>query len=90
MILTSNAGELVSRDMLCDETKVLVKSLREKYQEMPVITGKVDDEAGSILTVWMNLTNESWTILATNKDYSCVIGVGQKLKVIEYNKKGTI
>lgn len=88
--LASNAGELVTRDMLCDETKILVKSLREKYQEMPIISGKTEDEAGSIMTLWMNPSNETWTILATNKDYSCVIGVGNKLKVIDYIKKGNV
>ena len=88
--LASNAGELVPRDMLCDDTKVIVQSLREKYKEMPVVTGKVDDEAGSLLTIWMNPINNTWTILATSKDYSCVIGVGQDLKVVNYNKKGNI
>lgn len=81
-----NAGELVSRDMFCADTKVIVKELREKFKEVPVVTGKADDEAQSIMTIWLNPVDETWTIVATNKDYSCIIGVGQKLKVIDYAK----
>lgn len=89
IVLTSNAGEVVPRDMFCDDTKTIVKSLKETYQEMPVISGRVDDEANSILTIWTNPTTDSWTIVATKKDYSCIIGTGEKLKVINYSKKNT-
>lgn len=83
----ANAGEVISRDMFCADTKLIVKDLRDKYNEIPVVTGKVDDEAQSLMTIWMNPVEETWTIVATNKDYSCIIGVGQKLKVIDYSKK---
>ena len=88
--ITCNAGEVVTRDMFCADTKLIVKDLREKYKEMPVITGKADDEAQSLMTIWMNPVDETWTIVATNKDYSCIIGVGQQLKVIDYAKKKMI
>lgn len=85
-----NAGEVVTRDMYCADTKVIVKELREKYREIPVVTGKADDEAKSVMTIWLNPVDDTWTILATNKDYSCIIGVGQGLKVIDYAKKKMI
>jgi hypothetical protein len=87
LTLNAFAGEVVQRDMFCADTKLIVKDLREKYNEIPVVTGKVDDEAKSLMTIWMNPVEETWTIVATNKDYSCIIGVGQKLKVIDYAKK---
>ena len=87
LTLNAFAGEVVQRDMFCADTKIIVKDLREKYNEIPVVTGKVDDEAKSLMTIWMNPVEETWTIVATNKDYSCIIGVGQKLKVIDYAKK---
>ena len=90
LTLNSYAGEVVSRDMYCADTKVIVKELREKYKEMPVVSGKADDEAQSLMTIWMNPVEETWTIVATNKDYSCIIGVGQQLKVIDYGKKKMI
>lgn len=89
-VLTSNAGEMVQRDMFCDETATIQKTLREKYQEIPVLIGKTDDLAGSIMTIWSNPVEETWTIVTTKDDYSCVIGVGQKLTVIDYRKKKNI
>jgi hypothetical protein len=88
--ITCNAGEVVTRDMYCADTKVIVGQLREKYKEIPVITGKADDEVQSLMTIWMNPIDETWTIVATNKDYSCIVGVGQQLKVIDYAKKKMI
>jgi hypothetical protein len=90
LTLNVYAGEVITRDMFCADTKLIVKDLREKYKEIPVITGKADDEAQSLMTIWMNPVEETWTIVATNKDYSCIIGVGQKLKVIDYSKKKMI
>ena len=87
LTLNAFAGEVITRDMFCADTKLIVKDLKEKYKEIPVITGKADDEAQSLMTIWMNPVEETWTIVATNKDYSCIIGVGQKLKVIDYSKK---
>ena len=87
--LTSNASETVQREMLCDDTKIIVKTLKETYQEMPVITGRVDDEAKSILTIWTNPSTDTWTIVATKDDFSCIIGTGEKLKVINYSKKNS-
>lgn len=88
--LASNAGEVVQRDMYCDDTKVIVKDLRDKYKEIPVATGKADDEAKSLMTLWMNPVEETWTIVATSREYSCIIGVGKQLKVIDYSKKKMI
>jgi hypothetical protein len=88
--LASNASETVQREMLCDNTTVIVKTLKETYHEIPVITGRVDDEVKSILTIWTNPSTDTWTIVATHKDYSCIIGTGEKLKVINYTKGNNI
>lgn len=84
---TSIAGELILRDMYCDDTKFIATELRDKYKEVPVISGKPNDIAGSTMTIWMNPITESWTIVTTKEDYSCIIGVGEKLKVINYERK---
>ncbi len=85
-----NAGEVVSRDMYCDETTVINKILREKYQEIPVLIGKAGDLAESIMTLWTNSITESWTIVSTKEDFSCIVGVGEKLTVIDYKRKKNI
>ncbi len=87
---TVTAGEIVQRDMYCDDTKTITKELRDKYKEIPVVMGKVDDVTNSLMTIWTNPINESWTIVATNGDYSCIVGSGEKLTVIDYKRKKNI
>ena len=74
--------------MPCYNTKEIFKSLREKYKELPLMTGQVDDEANSVVSIWLNPVDNNWTILATKKDLTCVVGMGTDMKIIPY-KKGT-
>ena len=90
MTLTATAGEVEIRDMYCDTTKQIFETLKSKYYEIPVITGKAEDAAGSIMTIWTNPANDSWTIVATKDDTSCIIGVGNSLKVIPYKKHKSV
>ena len=52
------------------------------------MTGQVGDEASSIVSIWLNPVDNNWTILATKKDLTCVVGVGTDMKIIPH-KKGT-
>ncbi len=85
-----NAGEVVTREMYCDETNKINNILRDKYQEIPVLIGKTSDLAESIMTLWTNPVDNTWTIVSTKNDYSCIIGVGEKLTVIDYKRKKNI
>jgi len=80
--------DTIEAELPCYNTKELFKSLREKYKEMPLLTGKATDEARSTLSVWMNPTEKNWTIVATTEDISCVVGMGTDIKLINY-KTGT-
>ena len=80
--------ESITADMPCYNTKEIFKSLREKYKELPFMTGQVGDEASSIVSIWLNPVDNNWTILATKKDLTCVVGVGTDMKIIPH-KKGT-
>jgi hypothetical protein len=80
--------ESITIDLPCYNTKEIFKSIREKYKELPLMTGQVADEASSIVSIWLNPVDNNWTILATKKDLTCVIGVGTDMKIIPY-KKGT-
>ena len=80
--------ESISVDLPCYNTKEIFKSLREKYKEFPVMTGSVSDEANSVISLWLNPVDNKWTILATKKDLTCVVGVGIDMKIVPY-KKGT-
>lgn len=78
----------VKIELPCYNTTELFKSLREKFKELPLLTGKADDEANSTMSLWMNPIDNDWTIIATKKDISCVVGTGTDMKLIPY-KKGT-
>lgn len=80
--------EKISIDLPCYNTKEIFKSLREQFKEFPILTGDADDEAKSKISIWMNPIELNWTIIATKKDISCVIGVGTDLILLNY-KKGT-
>ena len=80
--------ESITADMPCYNTTEIFKSLREKYKELPFMTGQVADEASSIVSIWLNPVDNNWTILATKKDLTCVVGMGTDMKIIPH-KKGT-
>jgi len=80
--------ESISIDLPCYNTKEIFKSLREKYRELPLMTGSASDEANSVVSLWLNPVDNNWTILATKKDLTCVVGMGTDMKIVPY-KKGT-
>ena len=80
--------DTIEAELPCYDTKELFKSLKEKYKEMPLLTGKATDEARSTLSVWMNPLDKNWTIVATTLDISCIVGMGTDIKVLNY-KIGT-
>lgn len=80
----------IEAELPCYNTKELFKSLREKYKELPLLTGKASDEAKSTLSVWMNPTEKNWTIVATTQDISCIVGMGTDIKLINYKTGASI
>jgi hypothetical protein len=84
--LASNGAEVIKFDAYCDNTDTIVKNLKETYKEYPIVIGKASDEAKSVMTLWTNPTTKSWTILATSKKTSCVIGVGEGFSIISLPK----
>lgn len=80
--------DTVKTEFPCYNTTELFKSLREQFKELPLLTGKADDDANSTMSLWMNPIDNDWTIIATKKELSCVIGTGTDMKLIPY-KKGT-
>lgn len=85
--LTSSAGEVLTNEMMCEKTTIVFASLKKEHGEIPVVLGKSDDIAKSMMSLWTNPETDSWTIVATKDEVSCIVGSGQKLKVVPYNKK---
>jgi hypothetical protein len=78
--------EIVTVQMPCYNTKVLFDTLKKNYKESPILMGKADDVAKSTMSLWINSLENSWSIVATKGDLSCVVGSGTHFKIMP-NKK---
>lgn len=77
-----DAPEALTVELSCFDTKELFSELKNTYQEKLIITGIANDEAKSIMSIWMDPKTNSWTIVATKENTSCVIGTGVDLKIV--------
>lgn len=73
--------ELISYDAFCDNTKIIVEKIKE-YNEVPVALGNSVEPKKSKLSLWMNPTTKSWTLISTHGDTTCVLGIGEKMKIV--------
>lgn len=78
--------EIVTIQMPCYNTKALFDALKKNYKESPILIGKADDVAKSTMSLWINSLENSWSIVATKGDLSCVVGTGTDFKIMP-NKK---
>lgn len=77
-------------NVTCDSTEVLITALKEQYKEIPVAVGISRDSVNSITSIWMNPETNSFTILQSHKDMSCVIVIGSDFEIsTEVVQKGT-
>lgn len=79
-------AETINSTMPCGDTKNITEILRERFKEIPIIVGIADDGVKSLMSLWTNVNNGSWTLVATKDELSCIIGTGKNLKVIEPGK----
>ena len=80
----------VEIDLSCYDSNELFKTLREKYKEIPLLTGIAGDAAKSAVSIWMNPVDTNWTIVATKNDLSCIVGIGDNMKLVPYIKGTSI
>ena len=78
--------DTVETTLPCYDTDEIFKSLKEKYKEVPFMTGRAGDPANSIVTIWMHPVEATWTIMATKKDLTCVVGMGTDMKIMPLKK----
>lgn len=79
-VFSANAqGVKVDRGILCFPIKPLIKDLKEKYREEPMIIGKTTGVDGVVTAVYVNLETGSYTIIEMDDEAGCVISVGTKV-----------
>ena len=79
--------EYQQMDLICFDTNTLFKELRTNYEEVPFFYGETDDNIGSTMSFWLNKGGETWTIVVTKKELSCVIAMGKNLKLVKSGKQ---
>jgi hypothetical protein len=80
----------INFDAPCYDTNLLFTELKTKYKETPIIMGIASDQVKSTMSLWINSVDETWTIISTKKDTSCIIGIGVDFKVVPIKKtRGT-
>jgi hypothetical protein len=78
----SSAEEYRSFRVVCDKTETIMATLKEKYQELPIIAGSRLSNTRSTISVWGNPATETFTILDSFGDMSCVLAVGDNVSVL--------
>jgi hypothetical protein len=77
-------------EAVCDDTQIVTKRLFNSFGEVPIIRGLTSDVSETVMTMWINPKENSWTILATKDKITCVIGYGKDFKLIEYKTKPNV
>jgi hypothetical protein len=78
----SLSEEYRSFRVVCDKTETIVASLKEKYQELPIIAGMRLGNSRSTISVWGNPATQTFTVLDSLGDMSCVLAVGDNISVL--------
>ena len=86
----NKAEAVITYDAPCFDTNKLFAELKSKYKETPIIFGNVSDQAKSTMSFWINPKDETWSIISTKKDTSCVIGTGINFKLVPFIKGSDI
>ena len=80
--MNANAAEVRAFRVTCDKTEVIIAQLKEKHKEMPILAGKSLNSVRSTISVWGNPGTETFTILDSHGDTSCVIAVGTDVTIL--------
>lgn len=81
-IAQSKAVE-INKKVVCDDTKTLLDTLLNQYNESPVWAGTNEKSKFSLL---INQETGSWTMIQFDKDITCVLGIGEESRAINFGK----
>jgi hypothetical protein len=74
----------------CYTSSEVFATLNQKYKEIPVAMGKINDN--TVMTLWSNPIVSSWTIVASNikESISCIVFGGAEFTVVPYKNSSKI
>ena len=68
----------------CYTSTEVFATLNQKYKEIPVAMGKINDN--TVMTLWSNPVVSSWTVVASNikESISCIVFGGAEFTTVPY------
>jgi hypothetical protein len=68
----------------CYTSTEVFATLQQKYKEIPVAMGKINDN--TVMTLWSNPVVSSWTVVASNikESISCIVFGGAEFTTVPY------
>jgi len=83
---TTKKPQEITIKATCYKSDEVFTALIGKLKQTPIIMGKTDDNAESIMSLWAG-QDGSWTLVATKENLSCVLGHGREIEVIVKDPK---
>lgn len=80
------ATEKFDVTMYCYDTDKLFAELKKEFDERPFLLGQTNDVASSTMSFWMSKKGDTWTIVASTRDISCIVGTGLNLILLKTGK----
>ena len=79
--IVAHAQQVVKAEkpIICMPINTLLKDLKNKYHEEPMIIGKTTGVDGVVTAVYVNLETGSYTIAEMDEEAACIISVGTKM-----------
>ena len=81
--LAQSTAVEINKKVVCDDTKTLLDTLLNQYNESPVWAGTNEKSKFSLL---INQETGSWTMIQFDKDITCVLGIGEESRAINFGK----
>lgn len=85
LCLNANAQEEQVFKSYCDKTEKIFFELKQVGEQLLLI-GKGPDGSNGIMSLWINATNNNWTILVSYSEKTCIIGWGKELTLRQLEK----
>ena len=72
-------GVKTEKPIMCFPLKTLLKDLKNKYREEPMIVGKTSGVNKVVTAFYVNLETGSYTVIEMDDEAGCVISVGTEV-----------
>lgn len=85
-LMAQDKPDTLRAEFFCTKFEILDTTLREKYQEEPVVLGRSQSDKATMV-VYSNPDRTSFTVVVVFPNRACVIGTGEQLIVRDNQNK---